>query len=412
MTAATLKTYTLRDLTELAKKRGVQGWHAMKKDQLVTALVKVAKSQAAKAKQGKKPATALRRSAAARPGTNGTSRNGTSRNGTSRNGNGAASSVRRSTTARQLSPAEKARGTRARRRLEEIRAKLARSKNLAPRSVPGRPNGYTKDRLIVMVRDPYWLHAYWELTRHGVERAAAALGELWHEAKPVLRLLEVARDGTTNTAETVVRNIEIHGGVSNWYVDVHSPPKTYRLDIGYLAANGRFYSLVRSNVVSTPEAEASDTIDHNWSDVAKDYDKIYALSGGYSHEKPCSELQELFEERLRRPMGSPMLTRYGLGANGSLGRKRDFELEVNAELIVFGSTAPDAHVTLRGEPVRLRPDGTFTMRFSLPNCRQVIPTVASSADGVEQRTIVLSVERNTKTMEPIVRDPDDCTQER
>jgi hypothetical protein len=31
--------------------------------------------------------------------------------------------------------------------------------------------------------------------------------------------------------------------------------------------------------------------------------------------------------------------------------------------------------------------------------------VASSCDGVEQRTIVLAVDRNTKVMEPIIRSP-------
>ena len=41
-------------------------------------------------------------------------------------------------------------------------------------------------------------------------------------------------------------------------------------------------------------------------------------------------------------------------------------------------------------------DGTFTMRFSLPDGRQIIPAVASSPDGIEERTIVLAVERNTE----------------
>ena len=77
---------------------------------------------------------------------------------------------------------------------------------------------------------------------------------------------------------------------------------------------------------------------------------------------------------------------------------------MDAELIVFGSTEPNAQVTLQGDPIDVRPDGTFTVRFHLPNCRQVIPVVARSRDGVEQQTIVLAVERNTKTMEPIIRD--------
>ena len=48
-----------------------------------------------------------------------------------------------------------------------------------------------------MVRDPYWLHAYWELNRKSIERAKVALGPYWHSARPVLRLCEVLRDGTT-----------------------------------------------------------------------------------------------------------------------------------------------------------------------------------------------------------------------
>ena len=61
-------------------------------------------------------------------------------------------------------------------------------------------------------------------------------------------------------------------------------------------------------------------------------------------------------------------------------------------------------MTLQNEPIKLRPDGTFTVRYSLPNARQVIPAVAASANGLEQRTVVLAVERNTKTMEPLIRD--------
>ena len=69
-----------------------------------------------------------------------------------------------------------------------------------------------------------------------------------------------------------------------------------------------------------------------------------------------------------------------------------------------GATEPNAKVTLQGEPVKLRSDGTFTMRFSLPDSRQIIPATAASADGVEERTIVLAVERNTKHLEPMIHD--------
>ena len=105
---------------------------------------------------------------------------------------------------------------------------------------------------------------------------------------------------------------------------------------------------------------------------------------------------------LVRQVGHGIASRIA-GMNG-FDKKREFGFELDAELIVYVATEPTARVTLQGDPVKLRPDGTFTVRFSMPNCRQVIPAVASSADGLEQRTVVLAVERNTKVMEPLVRD--------
>lgn len=383
MTAETLSNYSAKDLAQMAKRRGVHGWHAMRKDQLVRALVRLAR----KAADGRGAAsTASRRSAAA-------------------------ASTRRKTLAPSNGAAAKHRNGVTPRRLLDAKNKLQQYKDLGQAS--GRPTNGTanrgkphaaRDRLVVMVRGPFWLHAYWELSRHGVSRAQAALGQEWHSAKPILRLFEVSAGTTTNTSEAPVRDVEIHGGVNNWYIDVKNPPRSYRLDIGYLGASGKFFVLARSNVVSTPKAAASDALDENWSEVAEDFDKIYAMSGGYAASSASTELQELFEERLRRPMGSPLVTQFGAGVEALLPKKRGFTFEVDAELLVFGSTNPDAHVTLQGEPVKLRPDGTFTMRFSLPNCRQVIPAVACSRDGFEQRTVVLAIERNTKTMEPLLRD--------
>ena len=79
-----------------------------------------------------------------------------------------------------------------------------------------------------------------------------------------------------------MRDIPIHGGVSHWYVDVQDPPSEFRMEIGYLAANGQFYCLARSNSVTTPPAGTSDSVDENWTDVADNADRIFAMSGGYS----------------------------------------------------------------------------------------------------------------------------------
>ena len=195
-----------------------------------------------------------------------------------------------------------------------------------------------KDRVVLLVRDPYWLQACWDVTRQSVARARAALAEHWHTCEPTLRLMQVDAGATTSTAESLARDIPIHGGVKNWYIDIQDSPNSYRVDLGYLAENGRFYTLARSNVVTTPRPGSSDAIDENWTDIAENYEKIYALSGGYEETSAGGDLQELFEERLRRPMGTPLVARCGGGVEQVLRRDKDFDFTVDAEMIIYGKT--------------------------------------------------------------------------
>ncbi len=50
MTARSLRTHSLKNLGEMARKRGVRGWQSMRKDQLVRALLKNAVKHAAVSK--------------------------------------------------------------------------------------------------------------------------------------------------------------------------------------------------------------------------------------------------------------------------------------------------------------------------------------------------------------------------
>jgi len=362
MTPADLKTRTVRDLANLAKKQKVPGWHAMRKDELVKALLKHVRS------------------------------NLSNRENRRRTGNG---------NAKFASHPENTEG-----RLIKIKEKFSQIKDLSFQT-DGDGSDRSKDRLVVMVRDPFWLHAYWELDRRSINRARVAMNQHWHASRPILRLFQVLREGAIVSARKIERDIEIHGGVNNWYIDVRDPPMTFQLEIGYLAAAGRFFGLARSNVVTTPEAGKENTFDKNWSEVAKDFERIFSLSGGYSEPENRGDLKEVFEERLKRPMGDTIATQFGMGEAAGANSEGKIKLKVEAELIVHGVTEPGAHVTLHGEPVRLRDDGTFAVRFNLPERRHILPVVASSASGGEQRTIVLSIDRNTKIMEPMIREVSD-----
>ena len=370
MTADTLKDYKKKNLAQMAKEQGISGWHAMRKDQLIRALTVTRSSPSPRSKK-------LARSAKKHPATR-------SKALAPRKQSASATETETAVAARRSCPSSASAG-----------AALALPHTL--------DHACQKDRIIVLARDPYWLHAYWELSRTTLARAQAALGQEWHSAQPILRVMDVTSDDTTTSTERQVRDIPIHGGVNNWYIDVLEPPRAFRIDIGYLSRRSKFYVLARSNIVSTPKAGATDALDENWSDVQQQFERVQNPSSiGCTGVNSVLDLRDLFEERLRRPLSSASMQNLSVGGLPSLGG--NFHFEIDAELIVYGTTEPNAHVTLQGEPVHLRSDGTFTVRFSLPDSRQIIPAVASSGDGVEERTIVLAVERNTKELEPMIHD--------
>ena len=77
-------------------------------------------------------------------------------------------------------------------------------------------------------------------------------------------------------------------------------------------------------------------------------------------------------------------------------KKRKFFFEIGTELIVYGRTEPDAKVKLGDKKVDLRPDGTFSLRFALPDGKIALPFTAVSNDKIETRKISTAVERKTE----------------
>jgi hypothetical protein len=370
MTRDELQACTRKQLADMARERGIAEWHGLRKDDLVSALAPTAKRP-----QKRKTHAPVQLAAA------------------------------RNTTEGQAERAKFDVGVPTR----ELSSRM-------PRELP---SGYGKDRIVAMVRDPFWIHCYWELTQQALARAEAALDLEWHASKPILRVLDVTgRDGSLNS-ERVIRDIEIHGGCKNWYIDVPQPPRSFRVDIGYLSKDGRFYVMARSNVVTTPRAGLSDVLDsdENFADLdGQQADRIYAMSSGYEASPSSIDVKHFLDEKLRRPIGAPAITTLGSGGLsspmgfmgvGGATRKRDFWFKLDAELIVYGATEPGSRVTIQGQPVALRPDGTFSMRFKLPDSRQILQAVAVSPDGLEERTIILAIERNTRALPPMVHDIDE-----
>ena len=135
--------------------------------------------------------------------------------------------------------------------------------------------------------------------------------------------------------------------------------------------------------------------------MAQQYERVFSLSNGYADPEIASPVRELFEERLRKPMGAP-ISHPPAAEKSATGD--DLPLSLSAELILYGATHPRARLAIEGEPVALRADGSFVLRMSLPEGRQMLPAVAVSADGMAQRTVIVTIERNTKALEPMALD--------
>ncbi|MGE3316005.1 MAG: DUF4912 domain-containing protein [Planctomycetaceae bacterium] len=365
MTVSDLRAETRKQLATRAKRHQIAGWHEMTKEDLIRALVRRLRSTKGMRPTRAKTSPARSSRTAARPASspNGSGSNGHTNGASKPKSDKTRAHVIASTVRRQLKPTA-----------------IVEGDDQAP-----------KDRISARAHDAFWIYVEWTLTQNIIDRAVAALGVEWHQAVPVLRLFDV----TTNDAETpskiYLRDIEIHGEIDHWYVPVENPPRAYRLHIGYRGANGTFFTMAKSNRVTLPRPGApSPRANGTAQPGSTDMDGNDA-----SVPKKRQNLRVTHVNRARESSH----TAY----NGE-GFLAGFPFKLETELIVHGSTHPDAELTLLGDPVPVRKDGTFSLRFTLPNGRQVIPAVAIHPHGAEQRTIVLGIERNTKELEPLPLD--------
>jgi uncharacterized protein len=122
------------------------------------------------------------------------------------------------------------------------------------------------------------------------------------------------------------------------------------------------------------------------------------------HSESASGFSSVWQRALDQPGAESSLfsgvTSWGWGASWSaqpfsVRAERGFFMHVNAEIIFYGGTHPDAAVWIDSKRIALNPDGTFRYHFRLPDGDWNIPIVAQSPDKVEQRSATLSFHRAT-----------------
>ncbi|MBI3291599.1 MAG: DUF4912 domain-containing protein [Elusimicrobia bacterium] len=122
------------------------------------------------------------------------------------------------------------------------------------------PDTYGEDVLVLLPRDPHWMFAYWELTEALWQECALRWGaEIVQHSERVLRVHAVTENRFFDITITPVAN--------NWYIQVDQPGRSYCVELGLKTADGRFFCLLRSNVVHLPLGQVSDVVDERWMSI-------------------------------------------------------------------------------------------------------------------------------------------------
>lgn len=162
------------------------------------------------------------------------------------------------------------------------------------------------DRLVVLVRDPYWVYAWWELGEHTLAEARDALGG---DSALVLRVYDISAVLWDGGNHHTYFDVEIRDLASGWYLELGKPGASFVAEIGLRAADGRFLAILRSNFVTLPRDGMSDVVDEEWMVVEEDYRALFEFAGGGSAGGESGDVQRRLEQRLRADLESVFASR-------------------------------------------------------------------------------------------------------
>ncbi|HLB02164.1 MAG TPA: DUF4912 domain-containing protein [Nitrospiria bacterium] len=128
------------------------------------------------------------------------------------------------------------------------------------------PESYGVTELVLLPVDPYWIHAYWEVTPKSFSEFLSRLGPLASQGRYLLRIYDVTAIEFDGSNAHSSFDLPIELSARNWYINLWSSEKSIVGDLGYLRPDGRFILLVRSNVIHTPRAGVSIFTEAPWAE--------------------------------------------------------------------------------------------------------------------------------------------------
>ncbi len=134
-----------------------------------------------------------------------------------------------------------------------------RAAKYLPRELPKRlfeedrflfPETYGVNRVRLLVRDPEWIFAYWDVNPAALKDLARSLGE---RGLALSRLTLRVQDPVSGGSSDIL----LPPGARWWYIRTDSARRSYRAELGVTLPSGEFRRLAESNTVVTPRVGPS-----------------------------------------------------------------------------------------------------------------------------------------------------------
>lgn len=120
------------------------------------------------------------------------------------------------------------------------------------------PKVYEDNNITLMVRDPNCLFAYWELSSEQRDLIASGFGCNWGELSLVVRLYDLTGLTMDRDNPHSFTDLQVAALADNYYIKEVSANRSYCIDLGIYSPDGRFTTLVRSDMVQTPRDTMAD----------------------------------------------------------------------------------------------------------------------------------------------------------
>jgi hypothetical protein len=125
------------------------------------------------------------------------------------------------------------------------------------------PHAYADDRVVLLTRDPHTLFAYWDLAPGTPQPPGAATARL------VLRIHDFSLLDFADAQPLRHHDLDVDRLVGSCYVPVDGSGGSYRAEIGWRWADGRYVTRVRSGTITTARADAPGSDPARWMTVAR-----------------------------------------------------------------------------------------------------------------------------------------------